>query len=515
VTFEVDVGVSETGVFNVDFGITADSDLSGLTTSSTFTATATATATPTDSGEVTTLNNVALAVDTTDVDTIALRILNIELTANTNHKAQFLLLTFTQVDPNTGDPILVGGEPLTFSTTVSLFAEGQQGVLILTFDVGFIIDPTATFDFSFTYLGNDNPGSGADSINITDLFVEGVEIVPTSGNIKLGVGGSSNDIMMAQISPATDTTVTADEFDRTAGLVGTSGADILTATDAGQTLAGLASDDLLIGGAGADMLLGGTGSDILVGGAGADTLDGDDSLGVDTADYSSSPAFVIVNLSSTTQFSQPPGTATDGFGSTDTLIDIENVIGSDGGDDTLIGNGGSALAQNFLSGLGGNDLVIGSIGRDILSGGEGDDELCGGLGDDELFGGDGSDTLIGGPGSDLLRGGDDNDADFFVFKDADVGDGVDTIFDFKKSAGDALDLTDLFDGSPGPALSLADLESGGFITLSLVDGDNDGTVDDTLVTVDFDAGGIGFDPVDLVTVLNTTLDATDIAHVLV
>ena len=339
--------------------------------------------------------------------------------------------------------------------------------------------------------------------------------MPTSGNIKLGVGGSSNDIMMAQISPATDTTVTADEFDRTAGLVGTSGADILTATDAGQTLAGLASDDLLIGGAGADMLLGGTGSDILVGGAGADTLDGDDSLGVDTADYSSSPAFVIVNLSSTTQFSQPPGTATDGFGSTDTLIDIENVIGSDGGDDTLIGNGGSALAQNFLSGLGGNDLLIGSIGRDILSGGEGDDELCGGLGDDELFGGDGSDTLIGGPGSDLLRGGDDNDADFFVFKDADVGDGVDTIFDFKKSAGDALDLTDLFDGSPGPALSLADLESGGFITLSLVDGDNDGTVDDTLVTVDFDAGGIGFDPVDLVTVLNTTLDATDIAHVLV
>ena len=160
--------------------------------------------------------------------------------------------------------------------------------------------------------------------------------------------------------------------------------------------------------------------------------------------------------------------------------------------------------------------MIGSIGRDILSGGEGDDELRGGVGDDELFGGDGSDTLIGGPGSDLLRGGDDNDADFFVFKDANVGDGVDTIFDFKKSAGDALDLTDLFDGSPGPAaLSLAALESGGFITFSLVDGDNDGTVDDTLVTVDFDAGGIGFDPVDLVTVLNTTLDATDITHVLV
>jgi len=52
--------------------------------------------------------------------------------------------------------------------------------------------------------------------------------------------------------------------------LGTSGNDVLTGTDAWETLGGLAGDDLLLGGAGRDRLVGGSGNDRTEGGAGSD-----------------------------------------------------------------------------------------------------------------------------------------------------------------------------------------------------------------------------------------------------
>ena len=68
------------------------------------------------------------------------------------------------------------------------------------------------------------------------------------------------------------------------------------------------------------------------------------------------------------------GIAQDGFGGTDTLVNIERARGSENGDDTLIGDAG----DNELDGRAGDDTLIGVI--DSLRGGDGDDTLQGGVG---------------------------------------------------------------------------------------------------------------------------------------
>jgi Ca2+-binding RTX toxin-like protein len=75
------------------------------------------------------------------------------------------------------------------------------------------------------------------------------------------------------------------------------------------------------------------------------------------------------------------------------------------GNDSLIGGEGDDL----IFGGAGDDTIFGGEGDDSLFGGEGDDQLFGGDGQDQLFGGAGDDTLAGGAGDDTLDGGDDRD----------------------------------------------------------------------------------------------------------
>ena len=77
-------------------------------------------------------------------------------------------------------------------------------------------------------------------------------------------------------------------------------------------------------------------------------------------------------------------------------------------DDLLEGGSGSDL----LSGGKGNDTLFGDKGNDLLFGGKGDDELNGGEDHDTLFGGKGNDFLTGGNGNDVLVGGNGNDTLF-------------------------------------------------------------------------------------------------------
>ncbi|NJO78090.1 MAG: calcium-binding protein [Cyanobacteria bacterium RM1_2_2] len=153
-----------------------------------------------------------------------------------------------------------------------------------------------------------------------------------------------------------------------ANLFGTPGDDILIGTDA---------DDSLFGGAGNDLLDGRFGFDILNGGVGSDTT---------TYDFFSGG----INANLHTGVVGFPGNST----LTDTLISIENLIGSRG-----------------------NDVITGNIQNNVLSGGLGDDTILGGDGNDALYGGDGNDVLDGGFGFDLLDGGAGNDTttyDFFT-----------------------------------------------------------------------------------------------------
>lgn len=127
----------------------------------------------------------------------------------------------------------------------------------------------------------------------------------------------------------------------------------------------------------------GSGADNQVAGLdGADTIDGAAGLG-DTLRYDWDPQFggnasVAVSLQVTRRGAQILGTATDGFGRTDTLRNIENVWGSDAGNDRI----GGSLAANTLEGRDGADVLSGFAGDDTLVGGNGRDRLAGGFGAD-------------------------------------------------------------------------------------------------------------------------------------
>ena len=134
-----------------------------------------------------------------------------------------------------------------------------------------------------------------------------------------------------------------------------------------DNLIGGADDDHLSGEGGNDSLSGGAGNDYLTGGAGDDTLNG--GLGFDIVNYTDAAGSLTVDL----RFGNVNGA---GVG-TDTLMNIEEVHGSNYGD-TMIG-GSSGV--NFIGGQG-NDVLIGGDGNDGFRGYGGNDTLTGGAGAD-------------------------------------------------------------------------------------------------------------------------------------
>ncbi len=177
----------------------------------------------------------------------------------------------------------------------------------------------------------------------------------------------------------------------------------------------------------ADTLTGDGGDNFFRGSAGSDTIDGGG--GTDRIDHADSPGGINVDLSPASN-----QVIDDGHGTSDTLISIENVRGSDF-DDTITGDGNA-------------NQLRGELGNDILDGGAGNDDLRGGGGNDTISGGDGADTLNGNDGNDTLNGGLDFDTliggagdDLFVFEN---GTGTDTITDFDLGATvlEQIDITD-------------------------------------------------------------------------
>jgi Ca2+-binding RTX toxin-like protein len=113
---------------------------------------------------------------------------------------------------------------------------------------------------------------------------------------------------------------------------------------------GNALDNILTGNREANILDGGAGNDTMIGGAGEDT-----------ASYITAMSGVSVSLAIA------GAQATGGSGS-DTLISIENLIGSNF-NDKLTGNSGA----NRLEGYAGNDTLDGGTGNDTMLGGDGND----------------------------------------------------------------------------------------------------------------------------------------------
>jgi len=126
-------------------------------------------------------------------------------------------------------------------------------------------------------------------------------------------------------------------------LRGEGGDDVLNGGDGNDYLQGDAGNDTLSGGDGNDYMVGGAGDDIIDGGTGGTNFD--------TVSYRNDGASVYVNLAL--------GTANDGFGGTDTLLNIYQVDGSDF-DDTIIGDD----ETNNILGHGGDDFIDGAGGYD-------------------------------------------------------------------------------------------------------------------------------------------------------
>ena len=124
----------------------------------------------------------------------------------------------------------------------------------------------------------------------------------------------------------------------------------------------------------ADSLTGDAGDNQFRSLGGNDTVDG--GAGSDWVLYDRDS---IYSLSTGVTVDLALGTATDGFGATDTLISIENARGS-GYADTLIGSSG----DNFIQGRAGDDVITAGAGNDTIEAGVGNDTIDGGAGTDLL-----------------------------------------------------------------------------------------------------------------------------------
>jgi len=224
-------------------------------------------------------------------------------------------------------------------------------------------------------------------------------------------------------------------------------------TSARENHGGSPENDVLNGAGGNDYLRGLGGDDLLIGGSGGDILDGGD--GDDSVSFAGSSRGVVADLGA--------GTATGPGLGNDTLIAIENIIGTSGADD-LTGNS----SDNRIDGGLGADRMVGRLGNDtyvvdntgdvvvetrdqgtdtvettlaayVLGAdvenltyvGSGDFAGTGNTLANLLVGGAGNDDLNGGRDVDTMRGGVGDDT-YFVDHPGDIvdeagGSGIDMI----------------------------------------------------------------------------------------
>lgn len=270
-----------------------------------------------------------------------------------------------------------------------------------------LVDTTGT--------GNLRGDAGSDHIDgRASYYHDPAAVAVNYSNTSLDVYGDGSLILAG--STGLDGYGDIDTFGAAAQAVeGSAFGDALFGSDTDNRILGRAGDDTLSGNGGDDVIFGGSGNDTIDGGSGFDYLSFQD----DGADHTGASSLgVTVNLAT--------GTVTDRFGDTDSVSNMEGVIGSEE-NDVLIGDS----ANNNLFARGGDDDVNGGDGNDVLAGGSGDDTLSGDQGDDVLIGDIGDDTLSGGDGVDTYR--------FTTFADASGEFGHDTITDFD-SAADLLDV---------------------------------------------------------------------------
>jgi Ca2+-binding RTX toxin-like protein len=257
-----------------------------------------------------------------------------------------------------GDDALVGG----IATFTADNITGNTDVAVDTADYSYLTGGTG-ISVNYNVLGEDdatlNKGFVSEDGEGGRDTLYGIENIIGSKNADSIIGDSDDGI--------------ANTFAGREGadiISGGSGADKIYGGyilgEANETGTGTTLNDTLSGGAGNDELYGGKGDDTLKGEAGDDILTG--GTGSDTADYSGENK-ILVTLGeggTVTVDSDTDGTfENDGSDERDTLFGIENITGSNTGNDTITGDSG----VNTIKGMAGDDLLKGGAGADTIDGG--------------------------------------------------------------------------------------------------------------------------------------------------
>ncbi len=162
-------------------------------------------------------------------------------------------------------------------------------------------------------------------------------------------------------SSATGGDAAGDTLTNIQDIAGSAGNDTLTGDNNNNLLIGLAGNDTLLGMGGNDTIDGGPGADYMDGGSGNNTVD------YTEASNDTTSGGVTVNLEAST--------ATGGDAAGDTIVNFQNVIGSNYTDTLIAIHTGSSLVGGY-----GNDTLLGGVGNDTLEGDAGNNVLSGGGG---------------------------------------------------------------------------------------------------------------------------------------
>jgi Ca2+-binding RTX toxin-like protein len=283
-----------------------------------------------------------------------------------------------------------------FTVTRDTYDEATQTVIQQTLEVSGSLENLIGSQYGDVLIGNskDNniQGLGGDDLLIgnagNDTIDGGADIDTVSYRRDLG----AVNVNLAA-NEATDGFGGTDQIYNIENVVGSAFDDEIIGNAKDNAVIAGEGADTVKGGAGNDKLYGDAGNDLLIGEAGDDLIDG--GTEIDTVSYDNSPSGVVVNIDEAQNYQNPggsfhttivstsliptdtepnftinPGTAKDGFGTTDTLRNLENIIGSEY-DDILIGNS----LDNRILGLAGNDLLVGNAGNDYFDGGDGIDTV--------------------------------------------------------------------------------------------------------------------------------------------
>jgi Ca2+-binding RTX toxin-like protein len=232
-------------------------------------------------------------------------------------------------------------------------------------------------------------GDGNDTINVTSMAADGMDVID---------GGDGNaDTLVVAAGAAMEFIVDDTRLTNVENITVSQGASInLTGQTEAFAITGAGGAETIIGGNAVDTVLAGLGNDVLIGGIGADVLDGQ--AGVDTVSYADVTLATSHGLAGitgmTVDLTAGTGTYIGVAGTTDTLRNIEAVIGSALNDVVVLGNGGMSA-----SGEAGNDTITAGIGADTVDGGTGNDVI---LVTNLLQHGAG-DIVTGGGGTDVIR----------------------------------------------------------------------------------------------------------------